>query len=471
QPKQLLDWEGLPLITHIADIAWAAGLDPVIVVVGAHAEAVGAALASRPVQIVRNYRWDEGVSTSLHVGIAAVPQNVEAAIFIPVDQPLITPQLLQALVHRSQEIARKQGKTGRGIVVPRDQSGRRGTPVLFGRTYFPELARLSGDVGGRALFEKYSGDLDYLTITDPRELTDVDTPEAYERLKRGCASSTSDTSSAEALDFGQIRGLICDMDGVLWRGDAPLPGLEAFFRLIDKHNLAYVLVTNNSSRTPADYVGKLAGMGITTTPDHVLNSAIAAARYVADIRPGATVYAIGGPGIKDALVTHGLTYSNDDDIAEADVVVVGWDRQLTWRKLATATRLILAGATFVGTNPDRTYPLEEALAPGNGAQTAALEAATGVRPVIAGKPSRLLYEQAMTRMGTTPETTLVIGDRLDTDILGGVRLGMPTALVLTGISQIDELQISPIRPTVVVDDLPSLVRAWEHKPKREADHG
>jgi 4-nitrophenyl phosphatase len=457
QPKQLLDWDGRPLVTHIADTAWTAGLSPVVVVVGAEAEKVIPLLASRPVRIVRNYRWQEGMSTSLYAGLAALDPEVEGALFMPIDQPLITRRLLQRIVRTYEE-------TGAGIVVPEASQGRRGTsarrgtpaqrgtPALFTREFFPELATLSGDVGGRALFEQHADRIVSVPVQDPRVLTDVDTPEAYQTL-RGQAG-------ASGVDLSAVRGIICDMDGVLWRGDTALPGLGDFFDLLNDLKLNYVLVTNNSSRTPDQYVRKLAGMGVETTVDHVLNSAIAAAGYVAGVYPGATVYAIGGPGVREALEHHGLGHRDALDVAEVDVVVVGWDRQLNWRKLATATRLILDGAAFVGTNPDLTFPMENTLAPGNGAQTAALEAATGVTPVIAGKPAPLLYRQAMDRMGTTPETTLVIGDRLDTDILGGLRLGMPTAMVLTGVSPREELEASQIRPDAVFENLPALVGAW-----------
>jgi 4-nitrophenyl phosphatase len=447
EPKQLLTWEGRPLVAHIADIAWSAGLDPVLVVVGAAADDVLAALGDRPVQVVRNYRWEAGLSSSLSLGVAALPPDVDGALFLPVDQPLITPALLQRIVRHGREL-------DAGIVVPRTAEGRRGNPVFFDRAFFPELAALSGDVGGRVLLDRYPERVSYLPVEDAQLLADADTPRAYERLAAYAAAQGG------TLDFSRIRGLICDMDGVLWRGSTALPGLKRFFQMIRDHHLEHVLVTNNSSRTPDQYVRKLAGMGIETTVDHVLNSAIAAARYVAEEHPGAVVYAIGGAGVKQALETHGLVYCDDPEVSHVDVVVVGWDRQLTWQKLATATRLILDGAAFVGTNPDRTFPMETALAPGNGAQTAALEAATDVTPVIAGKPAPLLYRQAMARMGTDPEQTLVIGDRLDTDILGGIRLGMPTALVLTGISQEDALSSSPIRPTAVFEHLPALVAAW-----------
>lgn len=447
QPKQLLAWNNKPLIAQAADVAWSAGLHPVIVVVGAHADAVIPALAARPVSIVHNYRWQEGVSSSLHVGIAALPPEVDAAIFMPIDQPLITPQLLQMYLLRWQE-------TGAGILVPQTAEGQRGTPVLFAKRYFEELACLSGDVGGCALFARHDDDIAYLAVSDSAWMTDVDTPAAYEQLQ-----ISADAASGR-LDFSRIRGLVCDMDGVLWRGQTALPGLKDFFRLIHDLDLRYTLVTNNSSRTPAYVVQKLAGMGITTTTDYVLNSAIAAARHIADRQPGASVFAIGGPGVKDAAVTHGLDFHSEADTEAVDYVVVGWDRDLTWVKLATATRLILAGATFVGTNPDRTFPMERALAPGNGAQTAALAAATGIDPIMVGKPAGPLYQQAMQHMHTTPETTLVLGDRLDTDILGGIRLGMPTALLLTGISQAHELDQSPIHPTTVIKDLPTLVQTW-----------
>ncbi|MGC9522614.1 MAG: HAD-IIA family hydrolase [Anaerolineae bacterium] len=448
RPKQLLTWEGRPLIVHAADTAWMAGLDPVVVVVGAAADHVIPLLDSRPVQIVQNYRWREGLSSSVNVGVAALPPQTKAAIFLPVDQPMITPQLLQRFV--------AQWKEGRAeIIVPRTEQGQRGAPVLFAEKFFAELGQLSGDVGGRALFNRHKEHIVYLPIAEAQALADVDTPEVYHQLRD--ATRTRD----RAHDFGEIRGLICDMDGVLWRGKQALPGLPRFFKLIRELELEHVMVTNNSSHTPEEYVDKLQGMGVRTTVDHVLTSAVATARYVAELRPGAAVYAMGGAGVREALRSHGLAYRDDPDTAHVDVVVVGWDRELTWQKLATATRLILNGATFVGTNPDLTFPMESSLAPGNGAQIAALEAATGIAPTIVGKPSPPLYQQAMARMGTTPETTLVIGDRLDTDILGGVRLGMPTALVLTGISKRDEAARGPIRPSLIFEDLPALVDAWQ----------
>jgi 4-nitrophenyl phosphatase len=265
--------------------------------------------------------------------------------------------------------------------------------------------------------------------------------------------------ASSAVDFSAIEGVICDMDGVLWRGDTPLPGLHDFFALLEAHRIPYILATNNASKTPEQYVEKLARLGIETNANHVLNSATAAADYLAtQAAPGTPVYAIGGPGTHEALRLHGFVLTDGD---HADYVVVGWDRELTWKKLAMATLLIRGGAGFIATNPDRTFPMEDGLVPGNGAQVAALITATDVTPVMTGKPGPLLYERALARMGVAPEATLVIGDRLDTDILGGLRLGMPTALVLSGITHPDELTGSPVHPDIIFDDLAALVCAWQ----------
>lgn len=447
QPKQLLPWHGRPMITHTLDTAWIAGLAPRVVVLGAEAARIHPALSNRDAIVMRNYRWAEGMSTSIAIGLAALPPSVGAAIFLPIDQPLIDIDLLRAL--------KAAWERGAGtIVVPRSADDRRGSPVLFDRAYFPALSRLSGDVGGRALFEDHVEAIAYVTVSDPVVLTDADTLQAFETLQ--AYQETRD----RAPDFPAVQGVISDMDGVLWRGYDRQPGLHDFFSLIRERDLPYVLVTNNSSHTPQEYVEKLAGMGVTTTAEHVLNSAEAAANYVESRSPGAQVYAIGGSGVTHALSSHGLSVTQATDTREADYVVVGWDRELTWQKLAAATRLIHNGAVFVGTNPDRTFPMEAGLAPGNGSQLAALKAATDIEPIVVGKPEALLYEQAMAQMGTSPDATLMIGDRLDTDILGAAQLGMPTALILTGVSGKDALRRSPIRPTGVYDDLHSLIQVW-----------
>ncbi len=443
QPKPLLEWEGRPLVAHIADVAWTAELAPIHVIVGAQAETVGQALAGRPVQVFTNYRWEEGLSTSLNLGVSSLPPDVEAAIFIPADLPLLTPAFLRALVARY-----RQGDAA--IVVP-VVGGERRNPVLFARTLFPDLARLSGDVGGRALFTVYPHQLKEMPWPEAQTLTDVDTPATYARLR-------ALPRPAPYARLHEVQGVICDMDGVLWKGDEPLPGLQAFFAFLEEHRIAYQLVTNNASKTPEQYVEKLARMGVKTSAEHVLSSAMGTADFIAETWPGARVYAIGGEGLLQALTQRGLTLS---DGSAADVVAVGWDRHLSWEKLATATRLIHRGAHFVGTNPDRTYPTENGIVHGNGAQLAALQAATGKAPFVVGKPEPLLYRYAVQRMDVAPQTTLVIGDRPETDIIGGLRLDMLTALVLSGVTTEEMLHLSPVHPDLVFSGLPALLEAWQ----------
>jgi 4-nitrophenyl phosphatase len=254
-----------------------------------------------------------------------------------------------------------------------------------------------------------------------------------------------------------IHNLIIDMDGVLYCGQERLPGARAFLTYLMEKDVPFVLATNNSTLTPQQYVAKLAAMDIQVTEKHILTSGQASALYLARVgSPGARVYAIGEGGLFAALEEHNF------QLAEQDVtyVVVGMDRQLTWEKLKVATLAIRAGALFVGTNPDTTLPTEEGLVPGNGAGLAALEAATGVSPVIIGKPQPTLLSLALEQMGATTEGTAIVGDRLETDILGGKNAGVATVLVLSGISNREELETSPYQPDFVFDNVGDFLQAW-----------
>ncbi|MCP4543692.1 MAG: HAD-IIA family hydrolase [Chloroflexi bacterium] len=446
QSKQLLDWGGVPLLAHVTDVALSAKLGPVIIVLGCQAEAARAALGERPVQRVMNWRWQEGMSTSAQVGVGAFPPETEAAIFMQCDQPLITADLLQALV-----VCFDDGDVS--IVHP-SHDGRRGTPVLFARRHFPEMAAVTGDVGGRGLITRHAEQVATVEVTDPNVLADIDTPADYERLQKSNPQSITP-------NLQSITHLIIDMDGVLWRGNTPMPGLQAFFAFLRQRHIQFVLATNNASQTPDQYVAKLARFGVEMPLECVLNSAQATASYLSTIAsPGTRVYVIGQEGTRCALTRHGFVLT-DETGKDAAYVVVGWDRQLTWTKLRTAALLIHGGAGFIGTNPDVNFPTEHGPVPGNGAQLAALEATTGVAPTIIGKPEPWMYEEAMRRMGACPETTAVIGDRLDTDIAGGVRAGLTTVLVLSGIASEDDLATSLIKPDVVCADIQELVQVWK----------
>ena len=217
-----------------------------------------------------------------------------------------------------------------------------------------------------------------------------------------------------------------------------------------------MFLTNNSTRTPGQHVTKLGKMGIVIEESDDLTSAQATALYMEKIAPpGASVYAIGEEGLRAAL---GERYT----IAEegADFVVVGMDTGLTYEKLRVATLLIRGGAKFIATNPDKTLPTEEGFVPGNGASLAALEAATGVAPFVVGKPEPAIFDLALARMGVGKEGVAVIGDRLETDILGGHRAGLSTILVLSGATSRQELENSSIKPDLVFENVRQLYEVW-----------
>jgi 4-nitrophenyl phosphatase len=450
QCKQLLDWEGKPMLAHVADVTLQAELDPVTVVLGCEATETHAALSDRPIRTLMNWRWEEGLSTSVRTGLAGVPPEAEAVLFIQGDQPLITPDLLQTIVDRFSQTD--------ASIIQTAHADRRSPPVLFARRFFSELFTVTGDEGGRSLIRRYPEEVATVKVAAPHVLSDVDTPEDYEQLRRnhGKESAASGRTASEILK--RVRHLIIDMDGVLWRGDEPMPGLDAFFAFLKERGISFILATNNSSRTPEQYVAKLARFGVDVPVETILTSALVSAAYLADVAPsGSRVYVIGEEGIQQALLDRG--FALDDEIAR--YVVIGWDRNLTWNELATASLLIHEGASFVGTNPDVTFPTERGPVPGNGALLAAVETATGVKPVVTGKPEPRMYQEGLRRMDATPETTAMIGDRLDTDIAGASNASLTTILVLSGIATEEDVASASMRPDLVCADIQELLKRWK----------
>jgi 4-nitrophenyl phosphatase len=252
-----------------------------------------------------------------------------------------------------------------------------------------------------------------------------------------------------------IRALILDMDGVLWRGDEQIGDLPWIFDRINQRGLKFSLVTNNATRTPDQYVQKLRGFGVDVSTDHVINSAQATAHYLLQKFPeGGSVFVIGEEGLVKALAEKNFVPAEED----VKAVVVGLDRTLTYRALSRASMLIREGFPFLATNPDPTLPSPEGLIPGAGSILAALEAATGVKPVVIGKPQPEMYRLAIERMGSSVQETLVVGDRLETDIAGGQALGCPTAVVLTGASSEEEAWAWEPPPDIIASDLTNLVQ-------------
>jgi len=263
-----------------------------------------------------------------------------------------------------------------------------------------------------------------------------------------------------------VRAFVVDLDGVLWRGRELLPGAIDFLRFMETRAFPFCLASNNATLTIESVQDRLSQAGIRLTAENLVTSADAAAGYIRRHYPHPpSVFAIGEESLRRALVEAGCSLQESGD--NAGIVVVGMDRELTWRKIVEAGLAITAGAVFIGTNPDRTFPTERGIGPGNGAILAALETATGRPPLIVGKPEPHLFLEATSRLGVPPAETLVVGDRLETDIAGGARAGMQTALLLTGVTAAADLPGRDVRPDWTFEDLPALLQRlpdWVARP-------
>jgi 4-nitrophenyl phosphatase len=261
------------------------------------------------------------------------------------------------------------------------------------------------------------------------------------------------------VNLATVRTLLLDMDGVLYRGKQALPGVNPLLDFCASRGIEYACITNNASMTPEEYEAKLHAMGIAVPASRVLTSAIITNRYLRSTYPqGTTVYAIGMNGLLSLLFGDGYFVPEE---RTPQLVVQGADFELTYAKLKTACLAIRAGARYIGTNPDTTFPSEEGIIPGAGAMILAMEAATGVKAFIIGKPQPTMFLAAMELLGGTPDTTLMVGDRLDTDILGAQAAGVRAAMVLTGVSTAVEVEAAPVKPDALFADLPALLAAWE----------
>lgn len=249
------------------------------------------------------------------------------------------------------------------------------------------------------------------------------------------------------------KAYLIDLDGTLYHGTRIIPGADQLINGLLEKKIPFLFVTNNSSRTPAAVAAHLQAMGIPAKEEEVCTSAIAAAEYIATRMPDSKIAPIGEAGLIDALQKAGLNL----DFEQPDVVVQGIDRNFTYETLTQAARWIGAGARYVLTNPDLLLPSQEGLMPGAGTLSAAIQAATGVKPVVIGKPSEHLMNYAITRLGLKHEEVAVIGDNMQTDIAAGVNAGCGTILALTGVTTQDNLpdfvRTSGVKPDIVCSSL------------------
>ena len=256
----------------------------------------------------------------------------------------------------------------------------------------------------------------------------------------------------------KIKALIIDMDGVVWKADSPIGDLASTFKRIRERGLKFVFATNNSTKTSEQYVERLAAFGVDVEPWQVITSSQAVAHAVAQKFPSGTkVFMIGEDGIKMALEERGFELVSVENAVKAQVVVMGIDREINFDKVAEATLLVRNGIPFYGTNTDRTFPTPRGEIPGSGAWISIITTATGIEPIIAGKPFPYLMELSLEKLGTNKDETLVVGDRLETDIAAGQRAGIPCALVLSGVSTKQEADEWRPKVDVIADDLAALI--------------
>ncbi len=246
---------------------------------------------------------------------------------------------------------------------------------------------------------------------------------------------------------------LTDMDGVLVHEGIPVPGAQDFIRALDKSGKRYLVLTNNSIYTPRDLHARLRVSGIDVPPEAIWTSALATAQFLADQRPGGTAYVIGEAGLTTALHEIGYVLTESDP----DYVVLGETRSYSFTAITKAIRLVAAGARFLATNPDPTGPSHEGALPATGSVAALITRATGVDPYFVGKPNPLMMRSALNTVGGHSESTAMIGDRMDTDIVSGMEAGLETVLVLTGVTTRAMVERFPFRPSRIVDSVADLV--------------
>lgn len=247
-------------------------------------------------------------------------------------------------------------------------------------------------------------------------------------------------------------GFLIDMDGVIYRGKQLIPGAERFIAGLRERNIPFAFLTNNSQRTRRDVATRLNRMGIPADEEHIFTCAMATARFLASQKPGGTAFVIGEGGLLHALHRNGYSIVDDDP----DYVVVGEGRTFNMEIVEAAVRMILRGSKLIATNIDPNCPTSQGLRPGCGAIVAMLETATGLKAFSVGKPSPVMMRAARKEIGLATAETIMIGDTMETDILGGVSLGYRTCLVLSGGTQREDLVRYAYRPDLVVDSIADL---------------
>jgi NagD protein len=251
-------------------------------------------------------------------------------------------------------------------------------------------------------------------------------------------------------DLASIRSknaFIIDMDGVIYHGNQLLKGAAEFVEWLTVNHKSFLFLTNSSERSPLELAQKLSRLGIMVAPEHFYTSALATASFLASQHPGGSVYVIGEPGLIQALYDAGFTMNN----INPDYVVVGESRGYSLETLERAVRLVYGGARLIGTNPDLSGPVEGGIVPACGALVAPIELAAKVKAYFVGKPNPLMMRHGMRQLNARREDTVIVGDRMDTDIVAGVESDIETALVLSGVTLPGEVSVYPYQPKHILE--------------------
>ncbi len=261
------------------------------------------------------------------------------------------------------------------------------------------------------------------------------------------------------IDFNSKHGFICDMDGVIYHGNQILPGVIEFIDWLQREKKEFLFLTNNSGSTPKELQQKLMRMGVDVSEDHFYTSALATAAFLKEQSPGCSAYVIGEAGLLNALYDAGITMND----VNPEYVIVGEGKSYSLDTLTKATNLVLNGAKLIGANSDISGPIEHGIAPACRALTAPIEMATGKQAYFCGKPNPLMMRTGLNLLGCHSGEAVMIGDRMDTDIISGMECGMSTVLVLSGVSARETVNTFAYRPTMILDGVGDIAKMAEHQ--------
>jgi len=256
------------------------------------------------------------------------------------------------------------------------------------------------------------------------------------------------------IDFNEKKGFICDMDGVIYHGNQVLPGVAEFIEWLHREKKEFLFLTNNSGYTPRELQQKLGRMGLEVSEEHFYTSALATAEFLKRQAPGCSVYAIGEAGLLNALYDAGMTMND----VNPDYVVIGEGKSYSLDTLTKATNLVMRGAKLIGANTDVSGPIEGGISPACGALVAPIELATGKRAYFCGKPNPLMMRTGLRMLGCHSHEAVIVGDRMDTDIIAGLESGADTVLVLSGVSTRETIKTYAYQPTVILDGVGEIPR-------------